>query len=155
MTRRTGILRPNRITKDELADLAELYERSDLRDRPEGLDLERLTLTATLSTLFVSTDPVFKEGVHVRDKIVGMATLATAATLHGLVGMVCDVVVLDRCRGQGIGWKLMHELMHHARQQHVHRLTATIGNDRPNAERLLTDLGFTRVGLREFQKRLD
>lgn len=76
--------------------------------------------------------------------IVGMATLITMLTPSGAYGMVEDVVVAERARGQGIGRELMERLIAEARRRKLMMLELTSNPSRSAANHLYQSLGFEK-----------
>ncbi len=78
-------------------------------------------------------------------EIIGAATLIIMITPHGKVGYVHDVVVDEKHRGQGIGQKLMKEIIAIAQSSNLRELNLTTNaSKRPDAEALYTKLGFSQ-----------
>lgn len=75
-------------------------------------------------------------------ELVGMATLTDTSTLTGRRLLVDDVVVLEECRGQGIGQKLMEEIIKWARLGEYQFIELTSKPERLAANALYQKLGF-------------
>ncbi len=78
------------------------------------------------------------------DQIIGMAAMCSYHVLSGSKGMVEDVVVDSAYRGQGLGRKLMEQLLHIAEQKGLTEVLLFSGNHRQSAIRLYTKLGFVK-----------
>ena len=79
------------------------------------------------------------------DQIIGMAAMCSYHVLSGSKGMVEDVVVDTTYRGQGLGRKLMEQLLHIAEQKGLTEVLLFTGNHRRSAIRLYTKLGFVKA----------
>ncbi|MEM1258276.1 MAG: GNAT family N-acetyltransferase [Bacteroidota bacterium] len=77
-----------------------------------------------------------------KDKIVGMALMATYKVISGHKGMIEDVVVDEGYRGRGIGKKLMKALLQAAKTLGLSEILLFSGNHRTAAISLYTSLGF-------------
>ncbi len=75
-------------------------------------------------------------------KVVGVATLYILQKVAKRVARVEDVVVDVGYRGQGLGKRLMQELIAVARERGVKELELTSGADRVEANALYVKLGF-------------
>ncbi len=77
--------------------------------------------------------------------IVGAATLIIMTTPHGPVGYVHDVVVDKHYRANGVGKKLMQEIIRIAQIHNLKELNLTTNaQKRPSAEALYLGLGFSK-----------
>ncbi|HWO07605.1 MAG TPA: GNAT family N-acetyltransferase [Candidatus Paceibacterota bacterium] len=77
------------------------------------------------------------------DKIVGMASLYIMPKLGKRSAYVEDVVVDGAYRGQGLGEKLMRDIIDTARTEKVNTLYLTSRPDRVAARALYNKIGFT------------
>jgi len=77
-----------------------------------------------------------------RDKIIGMALMATYKVISGHKGMIEDVVVNEHYRGKGIGKKLMLALLKEADTMNLDEILLFTGHHRKAAISLYTSLGF-------------
>lgn len=116
-----------------LGDISALYKQLS----PGSPDVEFSALSHTIrnSFLFVArTD----------DRVIGMATLSVAVTLHGKCGHVDDVVVHETHQGHGVGRLLMERVIEHAKNLSVKELNLTSRPSRVRANKLYPRLGFRR-----------
>jgi len=77
------------------------------------------------------------------DKIIGMATLYIMQKIGKRTGHVEDVVVDSAYRGQGLGEKLMHEIIAVAKAERITTLFLTSRPARVAAHKLYQKVGFT------------
>lgn len=74
--------------------------------------------------------------------IIGMGILIILRTAEGLKGYVDDVVIDEPYRGQGIGKKLMEEIIKIAREKKLMKIELTSRSERVAANKLYQKLGF-------------
>lgn len=86
--------------------------------------------------------------------IVGMATLYAIVKVGKRVGYVEDVVVDSRYRGQGLGKKIMEEIIAEARKKKLTYLFLTSHAARDTANNLYQKLGFEIVETNPYKLRL-
>ena len=77
-----------------------------------------------------------------KEEIVGIALMATYKVVSGFRGLVEDVVVDEAYRGQGIGRKLMENLLEEAKRKSVDEILLFTGHHRTAAINLYKSLGF-------------
>jgi len=77
-----------------------------------------------------------------KEKLVGMASLATYKVISGYKGMVEDVVVSQEMRGKGIGRKLMEMLISEGQKLNLSEILLFSGHHRKPAIALYKSLGF-------------
>ena len=78
------------------------------------------------------------------DSIVGMATLAVVLLPEGERAQMEDIVVDEKCRGQGLGEKLCTKIVERARERNISTMTLSSRADRVAANKLYQKLGFTQ-----------
>lgn len=88
------------------------------------------------------------------DAIIGMATLYIVVKVGKRVGYVEDVVVDSRYRGQGLGKKIMEEIIAEARNRKLTDLFLTSNAARDAANNLYQKLGFEVVETNPYKLRL-
>lgn len=93
---------------------------------------------------------VVKDG----EKIIGMATLYTMQKLGKRSGHVEDVVVDSAYRGQGLGVKLMMEVIARAREKGIQNLYLTSRPARVAAHGLYQKVGFKKKETQVFKLEL-
>lgn len=100
--------------------------------------------TATLAELEAITHDKNVACMVARDgeRIVGMATLYIITKFSKRNGHVEDVVVDDAYRGQGLGEKIMRELIAVAKSENVKTLHLTSRPERAAANKLYQKIGF-------------
>lgn len=76
------------------------------------------------------------------EEIVGIATVIWDTILTGSFALIEDVVVDERCRGQGLGRLLTEALIDVARKQGIHAVALTSRPSRVAANALYQKLGF-------------
>ncbi len=124
----------------------ESIQGSDLK-RINGLlkelspDSHPISLSELKEILETSYMTVLRDG---RKAIVGMATLVVCRKPSGRFGLVEDVVVSTRCRGQGGGRQLMKGIISEARQMKLKNLNLTSRPERVEANKLYVSLGFEK-----------
>ena len=62
-------------------------------------------------------------------------------------GLLEDVYVIENKRGEGLGTKLVEQLMEEAKNQECYKLIATSRKSRPKVHQLYKRLGFEEYGL--------
>ncbi len=83
-------------------------------------------------------------GLRDDERLIGTGTLVTFRLARsGMCGRIEDVVVDEAYRGQGLGKRLMEELIEHAREKGVRTLDLTSRPERVAANELYKALGFT------------
>ncbi|WP_430907999.1 GNAT family N-acetyltransferase [Maribacter sp. 2-571] len=80
---------------------------------------------------------------RIENVIVGMAVMAIYTVISGKKGMIEDVVVDEKYRGNGIGKKIMQVLLSEAKNRNVTELLLFTGHHRKPAIKLYEGLGFT------------
>jgi ribosomal protein S18 acetylase RimI-like enzyme len=83
----------------------------------------------------------------VEGELCGMLSLAIVPTTQGAgcFGYLDDVFVLEQCRGQGMGTKLMREALSQARKSGCVRVELGTRRDNVRARRLYERLGFQEL----------
>ena len=138
-------LDPTAVGEADLAAIRALI--AELRPQsPESVSLEELRAVAARGTILVIRDAA--------GAIVAMATLIVFPKLGHIIGRVEDVVVAAGWRGQGIGRRMMEELVGRARQAGVTRLDLTSNDSRAAAHALYRSLGFARIATNVFRLKL-
>lgn len=104
----------------------------------------------------IKKDPVKAEGIRIaileNGKEVGRATLFLMTNdLHvEPFGLLEDVFVEEEFRGQGIGTRLVKQIIEEAKARHCYKLLATSRYARPKVHELYLKLGFEDHG-KEFR----
>lgn len=103
---------------------------------------ERVVSEAELA--LITSDPnvvlmVVKDG----ETIVGMATLYILQKIGKRSGILEDVIVDEKYRGQGLGEKLMRSLIDEAKKERVSTIALTSRSHRVAAHKLYEKLGFS------------
>ena len=88
-----------------------------------------------------------KHGIHKRTSInrksiIGMATIHIVNNMGKRIAHVDDVVISDAYRRQGLGTKIMRELMNVAKSRGVSQLRLTSRSARVAANKLYQQMGF-------------
>ena len=101
---------------------------------------------------FISAACVRSHALFVFDQeLVGMGFLVPICKALSFEGHLEDIVILERCRGNGIGRALIEQLIETGRRQGMSTLTLTSNPENPNRKEaidLYRKLGFTdRSGL--------
>jgi ribosomal protein S18 acetylase RimI-like enzyme len=111
-------------------------------DRPPGHRLMKL-----FDDAMVPASPFKLFFAIVEDELCGMLSLAIAPTTQeaGCFGYLDDVFVLEQCRGQGVGTKLIREALSHARKSGCVRVELGTRRDNTRARRLYERLGFQEL----------
>lgn len=91
-----------------------------------------------MAMLFVAYDEL--EG-----SVVGMVALhiLVSTFLGSKVAMLEDMVVDERCRGQGLGEKLLQHAIHEAKARGLGRITLLTDGDNMRAQRFYSKSGFS------------
>ncbi|HEY4527099.1 MAG TPA: GNAT family N-acetyltransferase [Candidatus Paceibacterota bacterium] len=121
--------------ESDVADINKLLPqlRSNAAEHHGTLsDLQRIVADPSVLLLVV------RDG----EKIVGMGSLYTILKVGKRSGTIEDVVVDDEYRGEGLGEKLMQELLRCAREEKLQQLYLTTRPDRVAAHQLYEKLGF-------------
>ncbi|MBI4088294.1 GNAT family N-acetyltransferase [Candidatus Kaiserbacteria bacterium] len=88
------------------------------------------------------------------ERIVGVATLYVMPKIGKRIGYVEDVVVGEEYRGQGIGEKIMHELINIAMGRNIRTLSLTSRPERIAGNKLYQKLGFERKETNSYRLKL-
>jgi ribosomal protein S18 acetylase RimI-like enzyme len=130
-----------------LADINRLLPQ--LRSNPSqhrgSLTDLQMVVASPSSRLIVATED---------DRIVGMATLHVVNNVGKRVGHVDDVVVDEAYRGQGLGRRIMAEVVDVAKTMKVNQLRLTSRAERLAANRLYPKLGFELLHTNVYGMRL-
>lgn len=102
---------------------------------------ERIVQKEELETM-VEAENIRLVVVKDEDKIIGVATLYIQQKLGGKNGIVEDVVVSGDYRGQGLGEKLMREVIEIARREKLKSISLTSRPQRVAAHKLYQKVGF-------------
>lgn len=121
----------NEVTADLQSQLTELYKQLNA-------ELTQLDLATALSD-YNTTDVVICLD---DDKLVGIAMMAKYKVVSGHKGIIEDVVVSSKYRGQGIGRKLMEKLLEQAEISKLDDVLLFSGHHRTAAISLYKSLGF-------------
>jgi len=62
-------------------------------------------------------------------------------------GFMEDVFVDETCRGQGLGTKILSQLIEAAKANHCYKIVGTSRHERTNVHRLYEKIGFKNFGL--------
>ena len=132
-------------------------------ERKDESQLRELFKQLTTDTLNFKIDPVINdENCHVfvvenkkEKSVIGFAALTTyIVPTHGRVGKIEDVVVHDFFRGQGLGDKLIDELIKIAKEKGITQITLTANPRRVDAINLYRKKGFVLLETGVFLLRL-
>ena len=133
-------------SEQALADLNGLVAALRRESETKGTFLElKKILDNEQTAVFVAKD---------REKIVGAAFLFIAQKIGKCIGYVEDVIVSDKCRGQGLGKGLMSAVIDEARKRGCTYLHLTSKPDRVAANKLYQKLGFEVVKTNPYKLKL-
>lgn len=119
------------LKKEDLADVLKLAKQ--LTKNLINFDIDSVLDDSGCNCLVLEDDT----------KIIGFGALVVfRAPFKGLVGNIEDIVVDDDYRGQGLGRKLMQELIGLAKSKHLVHLDLTSNPSRVPARKLYESLGF-------------
>ena len=121
----------NEITADLQSQLTELYKQLNS-------ELTQLDLASALSDYNTTDVAICMDD----DILVGIAMMAKYKVVSGHKGMIEDVVVSSKYRGQGIGRKLMEKLLEQAEKSKLDDVLLFSGHHRTAAISLYKSLGF-------------
>lgn len=144
-----------KIRKAKLEDIQELCQllsylfeqeaehKVDSKKQEQGLRL--IISDKKVGHIFVAT----KKG-----KIVGMINLlySISTSLGAQVGIIEDVIVLPKYRGENIGSKLLLHVKNYAKKKNLKRLTLFTDSDNLNAHKFYENQGFSRSSMVQFKK---
>lgn len=86
-------------------------------------------------------------------EVIGSATLAVyQGPVKGLTGVVEDVIVDEKYRGQGLGKMIMNKIIEVAEDNDLQQVTLTSNSSRVVARKLYQDLGFELIDTGFFKK---
>ncbi|WP_299317440.1 GNAT family N-acetyltransferase [uncultured Maribacter sp.] len=119
------------VTADLQSQLTELYKQLNA-------ELTQLDLATALSDYNTTNVVICLDD----DKLVGIAMMAKYKVVSGHKGMIEDVVVSSKYRGQGIGRKLMEKLLEQAEISKLDDVLLFSGHHRTAAISLYKSLGF-------------
>lgn len=86
-------------------------------------------------------------------EVIGSATLAVyQGPIKGLTGVVEDVIIDEKYRGQGLGRMIMNKLIEVAEENNLQQITLTSNPSRTAARKLYQDLGFDLYDTGFFKK---
>jgi len=97
---------------------------------------------------------IFLLGLFEDKRIIGTATLVALHQVTGYKGYVEDVVVDEKYRGQGLGKRLMKEIIAEAQKLKLFRLELKSETDRVAANKLYQALGFNKKEANVYQYKL-
>lgn len=123
---------PNGVKNADVPDVNRLLKEFSPDSTP--LEFEKLRQICRDDFMFVAR--------NAKNEIVGMTTLIIYRKPTGLVGLVEDVIVTEKCRGMGAGRKLMKLLIEVATHRQVESLELTSNPRRIAARALYKSLGF-------------
>ena len=123
------------VTVDLVAAFARLIPQLSKSSPPPDADQLAEIIADPGNTVFVAS----LDGV-----IVGSLTLVTFRIPTGLRAIIEDVVTDDAARGKGVGTKLAHAALEHARSIGCRTVDLTSRPSREDANRLYQHLGFER-----------
>lgn len=87
------------------------------------------------------------------EEVIGSATLAVyQGPIKGLTGVVEDVIINEKYRGQGLGKMIMNKLIETAEENNLQQITLTSNPSRTAARKLYQDLGFELCDTGFFKK---
>lgn len=121
----------NEVTADLQSQLSELYKQLNA-------ELTQLDLASALSDYNTTDVAICMDD----DILVGIAMMAKYKVVSGHKGMIEDVVVSSKYRGQGIGRKLMEKLLDQAEKSKLDDILLFSGHHRTAAISLYKSLGF-------------
>lgn len=121
----------NEVTADLQSQLTELYKQLNA-------ELTQLDLASALSDYNTTVVAICMDD----DILVGIAMMAKYKVVSGHKGMIEDVVVSSKYRGQGIGRKLMEKLLQQAEKSKLDDVLLFSGQHRTAAISLYKSLGF-------------
>lgn len=121
----------NEVTADLQSQLTELYKQLNA-------ELTQLDLASALSDYNTTVVAICMDD----DILVGIAMMAKYKVVSGHKGMIEDVVVSSKYRGQGIGRKLMEKLLEQAEKSKLDDVLLFSGQHRTAAISLYKSLGF-------------
>ncbi|WP_024953508.1 GNAT family N-acetyltransferase [Sulfurospirillum arcachonense] len=144
-----------RIRKAKLTDIEELVKllsylfeqevefKADTKKQAKGLSL--ILSNKKVGDIFVATK---------KNKIVGMVNLlySVSTSLGSKVGIIEDVVVSPKYRGQDIGSKLLLHVKTFAKRKKLKRLTLFTDFDNLKAHTFYEKQGFKRSSMVQFKK---
>lgn len=120
------------------AQFEDLYRLSQVlhEDGRQGSKEEVDAILADPSIVLI----VAKDG----ERIIGMGTLYMVPKVGRLSSYIEEVVVDETYRGQGLGEKIVLELIQNARSRGAHSITLTSRPEREAAHKLYMKLGFKK-----------
>jgi GNAT superfamily N-acetyltransferase len=83
--------------------------------------------------------------------IIGVASLVPIYTPRGVTGRIEDVVVDEKCRGQGIGYQLTKRLLEQAKTMGMKTVHLTSNPKRKKANKLYNEMGFEQHGTNNYR----
>lgn len=121
----------------------EVEHKVDINKQKKGLKL--IILNKNVGQIFVVTH---------KNKIVGMINLlySISTSLGGNVGIIEDVVVLPKYRGQSMGSQLILHVKSYAKKKKLKRLTLFTDFDNNKAHKFYENAGFQRSSMIQFKK---
>lgn len=123
-------LRPSHFSSDTNEQIHSLFEQLNA----SITQLQAIEVTKTDETIFMAC--------WYENRIVGMAIMATYKVISGHKGIIEDVVVNEKFRGNGIGKRLVQMLLEEARKLHLSEILLFSGHHRKAAIHLYKSLGF-------------
>ncbi|MBT4277936.1 GNAT family N-acetyltransferase [Candidatus Falkowbacteria bacterium] len=120
-----------KIQKEDKKEVESLF--AQLTEKQVDLDIDFLISSDNCHCLILEDNK----------KIIGTATLGVyVSPIKGETGVVEDVVVYENYRGQGLGRKIMQELIKVAKEKNIQQITLTSNPKRIPARKLYESLGF-------------
>ena len=128
-----------------LAYLFEQEKEHKADSQKQGKGLQSIIANKKIGKIFVATK---------QNKIVGMINLlySVSTSLGGRVGIIEDVIVLPKFRGEKIGSKLIKHVIRYADKKDLKRLTLFTDFDNEKAHKFYEKAGFTKSSMVQFQR---
>lgn len=131
------------VQRDDLRAIRELYHQPDFHTE-ESVPLERSEQILEEMTRY----PYYKVFVALDgERAVGTFSLAILQGLSGdFAGVIEDVVVLEECRGQGIGEQMIRFALERGKEAGCYKVALSSNVKRERAHHFYESLGFERHG---------
>ena len=81
-----------------------------------------------------------------RDEKIGSAYFYIIENRQGQYGLIEDIEVIEKYRGQGIGKELVKNIIEIAKSEGCYKIIATSRTSRKNVHKFYTSLGFKKWG---------
>lgn len=128
------------LTDEDVEDINSLLK--ELADDFDGISREELREVASNNILLFVRGKKDEGGG--REPIVGLGSLIYFRQPIGMAARVEDMIVTERCRGHGLGKKLVLELINHGRRLGARYIDLTSNPAREAANALYQRVGFER-----------